>query len=590
MKRRIFSLSRTLQGGVCVLAGVLAAACGEPEQADAVDPAMLGGVDGGSTASDDDATPADDTEDDDAPQADDDGSIQVDPVEGCSTPAPGAAPLRRLSNAEYANTLRDLLGDEALVERVVAPLPREPMSLGFRNSADALRVNDLLADQYLDAAFEISMAVPDLPGLVGCRTDEFDHQCAEAFIRDFGRKVYRRPLAEAEVQRYADLYQGAIDQGNDFRTSIEWLAAALFSSANFLFRVELSTPTTGTVARPSGDEMASRLSYLLWQTMPDEELFRAADSGELVTAEGIEAQVLRMVQDEKALRVYEFFEQWLDLDEMEGISRSPDVYPVSESLPELFMAENRAFVYDILTGNGSFQDLLTGQYTFANRTLAAHYGLETVPEGGAFERVEAPGRSGILTQGMLTVHDRTVRTSIVRRGLKIRTDLLCQLVPAPPDTVDLTLPELDGDLSQRERLEQHRTEESCATCHELMDPIGQMFDGFDAVGRPRTVDEAGAAIETSGYVVFAGSLDGEYAGLSDFSEALAESDQVRECFVRQAFRFFYGRDTTSQDACTEKQLMQSFERRDYRIVDLIMGLTQSDQFLYRSEQSAEEAQ
>jgi hypothetical protein len=159
-------------------------------------------------------------------------------------------------------------------------------------------------------------------------------------------------------------------------------------------------------------------------------------------------------------------------------------------------------------------------------------------------------------------------------------------VPAPPDTVDLTLPEHHGSLTQPDLLDQHRTETSCAVCHELMDPIGQIFDGFDALGRARTVDEAGAAIETSGTVVGGGSLDGDYDGLSDFTLALAQSPEVRDCFVRQAFRFFYGRDTTEQDACSLLQLDQSFARNDYRVVDLIMGLTQSDQFLYRTVEPA----
>lgn len=573
-----------------LLAVALLFGCGDAEQSEPAagevpaDDVVADDVAADDVAADDDGPSA---SDDDATSPDDDGvALPVEeprPTTGtCAEPSPGLAPMRRLSNMEYRNTLLDLLRAEELVERVTSVLPREPVSLGFRNGADALRVNELLADQYLQAAEELSRAVPDVDGLVPCAVGEFDHECAESFIRDFGRKVYRRRLSEAEVQRYADLYQVAVDQGSDFRTSIEWLAAALFSSSNFLFRVELSYPDSG-VARPSGYEMASRLSYLLWQTMPDEELFRAAEAGELDSTEGVEAQVLRMVADEKALRVYEFFEQWLDLDEMEGVSRNPELYPeATPGLFELLGAENRAFVYDILTGNGTFHDLVAGEYTFANRSLATHYDLDAVPEGGTFERVEAPGRAGILTQGTMIVHDRVGRSSIVRRGLKVRTDFLCQLVPAPPDTVDLTLPELDGSLTQRDRLEQHRTEPSCAVCHDLMDPIGQMFEGFDALGRPRTLDEAGAPIETSGQVVATNTLNGEYADLPAFASALAESEEVQQCFVRQAFRFFYGRDATDADQCTMDQLVSSFARREHRVVDLVMGLTRSDQFLYRS--------
>jgi hypothetical protein len=259
------------------------------------------------------------------------------------------------------------------------------------------------------------------------------------------------------------------------------------------------------------------------------------------------------------------------------------VYPeATPNLMQLMQAENRAFVYDILTGNGTFADLVSGQYTFANHALATHYGLGTIPEGGTFVRVEAPGRAGILTQGTMIVHDRTARTSIVRRGLKVRTDFLCQLVPKPPDTVNATLPELDGSLTQRDRLEQHRTDPSCALCHDLMDPIGEMFEGFDALGRARTVDEGGASVETSGEVTATASLDGKYQNLNEFADAMAQSEEVQQCFVRQAFRFFYGRDATAGDQCTMDQLQASFARHDQRVVDLVMGLTQSDQFLYRN--------
>lgn len=506
---------------------------------------------------------------------------------GCEAPAPGRAPLRRLSNAEYRNTLIDLLGNEELVAETTREFPREPTSLGFRNGADTLTVSPLLADQYLQVATELAAAIPELDVLT-CSVDEGTASCIQAFVVDFGARVYRRPLTREEQQRYADLYELALRETGQFRSAIEWVGAALLSSPHFLFRVEPTLPGEA-VGRPRAYEMASRLSYLLWQTMPDDELFAAAASGSLETAAGISAQVRRMVKDARAYRVYEFFEQWLDLDELDASTRDADVYPeAGPALVELLKAENRAFIYSLLSENGTFKQMLAADYTFANSALAQHYRISDAPSGDQFEKVSAKGRAGILTQATLLAHDRPTRTSIVKRGLKIRTDFLCQLVPAPPDNVNLTLPALDGTLGQRERLEEHRSNPSCAGCHSLIDPIGVLFEGFDALGRPRQQDEAGASLQTNGSVSGTKTLDGDYADAAALAAAMSESDEVRACFVRQAFRFFYGRDLTPRDACVERQLMTQFARNDYRIADLFLALTHSDQFLYREPASASE--
>ncbi len=520
------------------------------------------------------------------------GEPIVSPVGGpgsqCQTPKPGAAPLRRLTNAEYRNTMVDLVGEPELVDQVVGTFPREPTSLGFRTSAQALTITPLVADVYVEAAQALAPAAIASEGVVSCDLDSIDGVCVEQFVESFGKRVYRRPLTATEVARYATLYDTIVSQASDKVLALQWIATAMFSSPHFLFRVELSAAPGGGVSRPTNYEMATRLSYLLWQTMPDDELFVAADAGELVTRDGIEQQVHRMATDPKALRVYEFFEQWLDLDEAEAIDRSEGTYPeYDDKLRQLLQAENRAFIQNLLVSDGTFSDLLAADYTYANEALATHYGLPEVPSGGKFVEVPAPGRAGVLTQATLLVHDRTSRSSIVKRGLKIRTDFLCQIVPAPPADVDTTLPELDGDLTQRQRLERHREDPSCVGCHSLMDPIGEIFEDFDALGRMREVDEGGAMIVSGGSILGSRTLDGDYANASELAQAMAESDEVRECFALQAFRFFYGRDVTNQDDCTRQQLMSSFARNDYRLGDLLIGLTQSDQFLYRNSEAGE---
>ncbi len=569
----------------CLSAG-LVLACGSGDGSDSASQPS-GGADRDDEASsqDDPGSPGQEgsaTDDDDSSSSGSPGTGSTSPA-NCDSPEPGESPLRRLTNTEYRQTLSDLLGDAALVESVTRSLPREPTSLGFRTGASSLTVTPLIADVYTQVAQELGRALVADGDAIDCDPDDASPTCVQDFVETFGKQVYRRPLSNSELSRYAELYETLQDETGNSRTTLEWIAASMLSSPNFLFRVELSSAPGGGVSRPTDYEMATRLSYLLWQTMPDAELFAAADAGELTTREGIEEQVLRMLEDPKAFSIYDFFEQWLDLDETEELTRSEATYPeFDDELRQLLQTETFSFVSHLLTSDGTFADLIAADYTFANRALAEHYGLGELPAGAKFERVETPNRAGVLTQATMLMHDRPLRTSIVSRGLKIRTDFLCQIVPAPPDDVDTTLPELDGELTQRQRLEQHRADPSCAGCHALMDPIGEIFESFDALGRERDVDEAGASIVRGGTITATRTLDGDYESAADLAAAMAASDEVRECFTLQAFRYFYGRDASAADACTQTQLMNSFKRNDYRLIDLILGLTRSDQFLYRA--------
>lgn len=530
----------------------------------------------------------------DSPPAPDPSSTDLltetqSPPASCAEPAPGPAPLRRLSNFEYRNTLADLTGDQALAALATGQLVREPTSLGFRNSASALTIPSLLAEQYVQIAVDVAHQAMDRPGWFPCSLDTISQQCTQDFVESFGKRVYRRPLVREEIERYSVLYNNAIEREGDYRKAIEWVVATLLSSPHFLFRVELD-PQNGQLGRPNGYEMAQRLSYLLWQTMPDAELFRAADAGELESSGAVVEQARRMLADPKAYRVYEFFEQWLDLDELESVTRNTTMYP--EYTPELrarFSAETKAFVYDLLANGGTLKDLFAAEYTFADAELARHYGLPSAGLGTTFEKVSAPGRSGVLTQPRLIVHDHPASTSIVRRGLKLRTDLLCQVIPAPPADVDVTPPVIDGTVTQKQRLEEHRSDPSCSGCHALMDPVGTIFEDFDALGRKRSTDEGGAPVDPGGELLGSRDADGFYGSAQELGRALAGSTDARECIVRQAFRFFYGRELDASDQCTARQIMAGFERRNYRLDDLILTLTLSDQFLFRDSDTAEEA-
>ncbi|XXY18277.1 DUF1592 domain-containing protein [Sorangium sp. So ce216] len=504
----------------------------------------------------------------------------------CQTPQPGSAPLRRLSNYEYENTLKDLFsgvaGVASTIDTAVASFPNEPESLGFHNNASFLTVGPLVAQKYLDAAEQVAAVAARAPGLVSCDPAALGElECARDFIRTFGARAYRRPLTEAEVQSYEERFTAGSD-GHTFEDGIEWVVFSMLQSPNVLYRVELGQESTGDVTEPTPYEMASRLSYLLWQSQPDEELTRAAAADELGTPEQIEAQVRRMLADPRADRLFEYFDQWLDTDLLSSMTRDPAVYPgVVSGLPGLLQEETHTFVKSLLASpSGSFGELLTADYSFVNGALARHYGVGGV-SGDDFVKVDMPGRSGVLTQGMLLTRDKATRTSIVRRGLKVRTDLLCGLVPAPPNDVQLDLEGLGDGLSQRERLERHRTEASCAGCHQLMDPLGVVFESFDAVGRFRTTDEEGRPVDTSSSISHTRDADGPVASAAELGQRLAESEEARACYVLQNFRFFYGRDRTDADRCSMATLAVAFKESGYSLSELVVALTQTDAFRYR---------
>jgi len=514
------------------------------------------------------------------------GKSPEEVLASCTTPSPGRSPLRRLSNAEYRNTITDLFANVpavlALVPTATINFPSEPESLGFRNSGDYLTVPSLAAQTYQDAAEQIAEAAASATNFVTCANGTQDATCATSFINSFGKQVYRRPLAADDTARYRTLYDKAISSGYDFKTGIEWIVFAMLQSPQFLYRFELGSTPVGSYAKPTQYEIASRLSYIYMQSMPDATLFAAAEAGQLSTPAQIEAQARRMLADPKGGRLLDYFEQWLDTDTLTDIVRDGTVYPnLDPTLPALLQGETRAFAADLLTSGGNFEALFTAPYTFANAALAKHYGL-TGPTGSAYERIDAPGRAGVLTQGMLLAHDKATRTSIVRRGLKIRTDVLCQIVPAPPPDVDLSsLDKTATGVSQRDRLEAHRTVASCAGCHNLMDPIGVVFEGFDAVGRARTVDEMGLPVVIASEVSGTQDADGPVADPGALGALLAQSAQVRGCYVTNNFRFFYGHEVEQADACSIARLLVDFKGSGYNLTELLVALTRTDAFLYR---------
>lgn len=496
-------------------------------------------------------------------------------------PHPGPAPLRRLTRAEYNSTVADLLGDES---NPGDRFPPEARALGFHGVADGQNVSVVLAEDYQSAAQDLAVsATADLDGLLGC--DPEQAACVEDFISEIGGAAYRRPMTDAEVARLVPVFEWGRDN-QSVTDGVQMVLEVLLQSPDFLYRPEFGEEEVGTgVVRLSSHEIATRLSYLLLGSMPDEELIAAAEADELRTAEQIRIHAERLLTNPRAKQAFgSFHSQWLNLEEVAHIERDPGVYEgYTDEIPELFVEETERFIeHVIFEDDGSLRTLLTAPYTMANATLATFYGL-AAPSGDGFEVVTTGAeRAGLLSHGSLLAHHaQPLQTSPVHRGKFVRESLLCQFPPPPPADLIIVPPELDPNLTTRERFNQHSADPECAGCHKLMDPIGLGFEHFDPVGRFRA-DENGIAVSDAGEL-FGTDVDGEFNGPVELGARLASSEQVAGCMTRQWVRFAHGRSETGYDACSLAELGDAFLASDYDIKQLVLALTQTDAFLYREE-------
>ncbi|WP_146658864.1 DUF1592 domain-containing protein [Enhygromyxa salina] len=517
--------------------------------------------------------------------------VTPDPV----TPEPGPTPIRRLTRVEYNNTVYQLFGDNS---QPANAFPPDEEAGGFDNQADVLVVSPLLAESYMVAADKLAAAhtptlmqqLPNCQGLAAkadaCASD------ADAFVRSFGKLVFRRPLTEAEVQTYVNLFaQGAAPDQAPYSptTGVEMVVSALLQSPHFIYRVEfgMADPASGDVVELTHYEIASRLSYLLWNTMPDSILFEAADAGRLRDPAEIEAQARRMLDTPRAREaVKNFHRQWLHLDEIEPTilanGKDAKIYPdFYEGLPLLWRLETEAFIdHAVFEQDANIELLFTAPFTMMNAELADFYGVDG-PPGIEFARVDLdPSRyAGIMTQpGIMALFAKPDRSSPIHRGLFVRETLLCQAPPPPPDNVPEP-PSVDPNQTTREQFAEHAENPVCAGCHSLMDPIGFGFENFDGIGRYRAT-EWGLKVDASGELQGT-DVDAAFTGAVELAQLLASSEQVKACVTKKWFRFGYGRFETDEDEDTLDALEAAFAASNYDIKELIVALTLTDAFRYR---------
>ncbi|QEL16047.1 DUF1592 domain-containing protein [Limnoglobus roseus] len=408
-------------------------------------------------------------------------------------------------------------------------------------------------------------------------------EAAREIVGRFAAKAFRRPVTAAEVERCLTLYDAAEKKGQRFELRVRAALYRVLLSPNFLFRVELDPANLppGTTYAIGEYELASRLSYFLWSSLPDDELLALAAKGQLRA--NLEPQVRRMIDDPKSVSyLHGFGEQWLALRKLDLASPDPKLFPTFDpALRQAMTRESLLFFEAVVREDRPVPDLLDADFTFVNAALARHYGLPGVT-GPEFVRVKLPAsRGGVLTHAsVLTLTSNATRTSPVKRGKFILEQLLNAAPPPPPPELDI--PELEDQKqltgTLRQQMEQHRANAVCASCHRRMDPIGFAFENFDPVGRWRDKD-AGAALDASGVLPDGRTFDGP-AGLKKLLRT--DKDAFVRCIAEKMLTYAIGRGLEAYDRRAVNQIVQTVGKQNDRFSALILAIVQSDPFQKRT--------
>lgn len=503
-------------------------------------------------------------------------------VRGASPPVALPAPaLRRLTQTQYENAVSDLVGLE-----LVLPTSLEPdaevaglLSVGAAtNSVSAYGV-----ELYEDAAYLIAEQVfadPEAQSLVlGCEPSAPDDaDCASTMIESLGQRAWRRPLTADEVDVLSGLVTsiGAAEQ--DFATGAMYGLAALLQSPHFLYRMEHGSDA-GDLRPLTEWELATRLSFLLWNSIPDDELLLAAAAGELSSDAGLEQQARRMLEDDRARSgVRNLFDEIFHLYALPEVSKDPAVF--NHASPDLLAAAReetlRLLEWLILDEDADFRELMVSEYTFLDRRLAALYGVAAPVEGdfGLVSLDVDQGRRGLLGHAsflMLQAHPAS--SSATLRGVFVRSTLLCQTIPAAPADVDTSIPQADADSpTLRERLETHLEDPTCASCHQLTDLVGLGLENFDGIGRWRDT-ENGVNIDPSG------QLDG--AAFSDawsLGNVIADHENFGPCMTAHLYRYATGHAISDGEMDLVDWLAEGFVNGGHSFEMMMLDVILSDGF------------
>ncbi len=493
----------------------------------------------------------------------------------------------RLVQQQVKNTLHDVFG---FTGKIVDALPAEARLEGYANQPDGLGISPLLTDYYFRAADEIAMQVlANAESFLTCPVGSLDTICLTTFLNEYGAKAWRRPLADAERDKLIQLYT-ATSQTSGPEIALRMVVQGLLLSPNFLFRTELGDPQTasGTATTLTDYELASALSYTVWDAPPDAALLARAASGTLHDRATFQAEARRLLSatPKVAPALHSFIQQWLKTDNLGLRQKDPTLFPmytpeVAASLSE----ETDRFVDSIVFDSGgdkTFRSLLTARYGFVNASTAPLYGVQATGTGLVQSNLNPAERRGILTQAaFLAAHSNSDKTGVPARGTFIRQMILCGAVPPPPGNFKFDPSVITDDMTEREKFEIHRRSPVCATCHALFDPLGIAMENYDPIGRYRATDK-GKTIDASGTIPLADNATmvtfTDYVNLID---QLAAGSDVYDCFSSQYLQYATGRKLEQIDGCDAEAVAKAFRASAYRLDELVLGIIMSPGFATR---------
>ena len=510
------------------------------------------------------------------------GEDSDEPPKVPQVPAPT---IRRLTAAEFGHSVRDLLGDVPIGKLEADSLDKGFYAVGNATIAvshdgvelyeEALELATIQALTDPARAATVLSCVPTSPG---------DGVCLRDAIASFGRRAWRRSLTGAEIERYLAVANGIAQETGDGLVGLRHAVWGLLESPNFLYRVEIGepSPVDGRL-QYTGYEMASRLSYTLWNTTPDDALLEAAERGELTGPEGIRAQAERMLADPRARQgVANFVSELYSMWRLDDLSKNTDYFPDwTTSLRAAIGEDLRARFNDIVfDAPGDFFSLYDGTKVFVNNELARLYGLpEADPDVLRAAELPADGlRRGLIgSAAILAMNSPAARTSATKRGHFIADALLCREVPPPPPDVSLDLDKEDmggGPRTAREKLKEHRENPSCAVCHSITDPLGLALEHFDGSGKFRP-DDQGLTIDASG------DLDGlAFANGAELATLLRDHPEAPTCLVRKLYTYVTGRLPVYSENQILRLLEDDLLREDNRFDQLLLALVTNDEFRF----------
>jgi len=501
-----------------------------------------------------------------------------------------AATLHRLTQSELTHSLQDLLGADVPIGELEPDVSQSgfssigassvvvsPAGVGLHQRAVLAATHHVFADRG-----RIKAQLACVP------TSTRDRGCLARLVTRFGRRAFRRPLSDAEVQRFTELATSiGSRRGSSVLTGVRYALSAILESPNFLYRVELGAPSEADHGRLAykGFEMASRLAAVLWDSVPDDALLDAAQAGSLGTADGVRAAAERLIADPKAERsVAVFTSELFDSSRLLEAQKDTKLFPTwRSSLKDAMREELERRVLDmVFVRKGDFLALYEDRKTFVNDELAAFYGLPVKGQAGFYPAEFPPEskRAGLLGAGaILAGHSMPQRNSPTLRGKFVAEMLLCRSIPPPPNNVP-PLPIQSGpEVTMRERLAQHRKGPSCASCHSRMDPIGFGLEDFDSVGLYRT-REGASPVDASG-VLDGPGLDGStFNGLAELGAALRRQPVLAPCLVIKVYAAALGRSALQIDSSTLEELVASFAANQNRFDRLLITLLGSEPFRF----------